>query len=158
MPKKASGRVDKEDIELAKAAKEKAGGPAALAKLFGVTSPAASEWGRTRPIPRHLRPTLQQYVRHDEDTAARAESAGQVQKLLSRQREYLERVRELLFGIPPDLEKLPWRYRERYRERLIETRSRVEESLTEITSNIERELADFKARLIAEYQARRSSS
>src|SRR5262249_26363288 len=55
--------ITKEDVVLAKAAKERAGGPAILAKMFGVTSPAASQWGRTRPIPRHVRPQLETFVR-----------------------------------------------------------------------------------------------
>ena len=43
-------------------AKGKAGGAAALAQMFGVTPAAASEWGRARPIPRHVRPRLEGYV------------------------------------------------------------------------------------------------
>jgi hypothetical protein len=54
--------ITNEDASLARMAKEKAGGAAALAQLFGVTPAAASEWGRARPIPRHVRPRLQTYV------------------------------------------------------------------------------------------------
>jgi len=51
------------DKELAAAAKTKAGGTTALAKLFGVKKSAASQWGRTVPIPRHVKPRLEEYVR-----------------------------------------------------------------------------------------------
>ena len=50
------------DSELADAAKAKAGGISGLAKIFGVTPGAASRWGRTSPIPRHLRPRIEAFV------------------------------------------------------------------------------------------------
>jgi hypothetical protein len=34
-----------------------------LAELFGVSKQAASEWGRVRAIPRHVRPRLEEVVR-----------------------------------------------------------------------------------------------
>lgn len=37
---------------------------AALAKLFGVTVAAASEWGRFRPVPRHMRSRIEEYLGH----------------------------------------------------------------------------------------------
>jgi hypothetical protein len=51
------------DVELAAAAKAAAGGPANLARLFGASKQAVSEWGRVRPIPRHLRPRLEDFIR-----------------------------------------------------------------------------------------------
>jgi hypothetical protein len=50
------------DKELADQAKEKAGGVERLAKLFGVTKGAASRWGRVAPIPRHLRPRIEEFI------------------------------------------------------------------------------------------------
>jgi hypothetical protein len=51
------------DAELASVAKAAAGGPANLARLFGASKQAVSEWGRVRPIPRHLRPRLEDFIR-----------------------------------------------------------------------------------------------
>lgn len=51
------------DVELASAAKAAAGGPANLARLFDASKQAVSEWGRVRPIPRHLRPRLEDFIR-----------------------------------------------------------------------------------------------
>src|SRR5262245_57384492 len=65
-------RITKEDMALARAAKERAGGPALLAKMFGVTAPAAREWGRIRPIPRHVRPRLETFVRSVEVPGTRS--------------------------------------------------------------------------------------
>ena len=43
------------DRELKQAAVRKAGGTSALAGVLGVTPGAVSQWGRTRPIPRHAK-------------------------------------------------------------------------------------------------------
>lgn len=55
--------ITKGDRQLAAAAKAKAGSAAALARVFGVSKQAASGWGRALPIPRHLRPRLEDYVK-----------------------------------------------------------------------------------------------
>lgn len=54
--------VSQEDKDLAAAAKRKARGAAALGRLFGARKQSASAWGRTLPIPKHLRPRLEEYV------------------------------------------------------------------------------------------------
>ena len=43
-----------------------AGGQKPLAAIFGVAQSAISEWGRARPIPRHVRPRLEEYLRNIE--------------------------------------------------------------------------------------------
>ena len=58
-----TSKVSKDDAELAEAAKTKAGSIKNLARRFENLSLAAvSEWGRTRNIPRHVRPVLKAYV------------------------------------------------------------------------------------------------
>jgi hypothetical protein len=62
--KRARPGVSKEDADLAESAKAKAGSVKKLAEMFTDLSIAAvSEWGRTRDIPRHVRPVLRAYVR-----------------------------------------------------------------------------------------------
>ena len=48
----------------------KAGNQKELAKVFGVAQSAISEWGRTRPIPRHVKPRLEDYVKSTPATVA----------------------------------------------------------------------------------------
>jgi hypothetical protein len=55
----------------------------------------------------------------------------------------------------PELDGLPSRYRDQYQERVKAIELRVAANLDEIAANIERELADVRARLIAEYRAQR---
>ena len=143
-------KITKEDEQLTEAAKKKAGGAAALARLFGVTAPAASEWGRIRPIPRHLRPRIEDYLGLGARTHAERAREG-----LASYRRVLERIQDLLLLETAELQKLPLRYREQYRERVKEIEIRVEVNLAEIAARIERELADVRARLIAEYRAQR---
>jgi len=145
-------KITKEDQQLAEAAKKKAGGAAALARLFGVTAPAASEWGRIRPIPRHLRPRIEDYL--GLGAKGRVEQAHEA---FGSHRRTLERIKDLLLLDMPDIEKMPLRYREQYRERVKEIEIRLEANLAEIAARIERELADVRARLIAEQRAQRKA-
>jgi len=139
-------KITKEDAHLADSAKKKAGGASALAKLFGVTAAAASEWGRVRPIPRHLRPRIEEYLGSARKTRTDDEALTS--------RKVLE-IQELLLRRMPELNGLPSRYREQYEERVKAIDLRVAANLDEIAANIERELADVRARLIAEYRAQR---
>ena len=66
--------LSNEDRELAERARQKAGGPAALARLFGLSKQAVGEWGTTRPIPRLARRVLRDYV-GDPDVVSRADYA-----------------------------------------------------------------------------------
>lgn len=147
--------ISKDDAALAQAAKKKAGGPAALARMFGVTLPAASEWGRARPIPRHVRPRLEDYVGLRREQATRPVQSGS--EPLPAHWELQKRIHDSLQPDAAEVGKLPPRYRERYRERVKDLQSRVEAKLVEIAASVERELADFRARLMAEYRAQRRS-
>lgn len=50
------------DRDLKEKVEAKAGGLTELAERFGVKVNTASQWGRTRPIPRHLRPRIEEFV------------------------------------------------------------------------------------------------
>ena len=144
MVRKTSGRISKEDIELAKAAKEKAGGPTALAKMFGVTSPAASEWGRIRPIPRHVRRSLEEFFGLRASTALEVEGRA-VRSLAEkiafpRLAQDVERLLDLL--ISRKLADLPHRYRRRYEDRV-----------RELLIHLGRELEEYARLLEVEYRA-----
>lgn len=73
---------------------------------------------------------------------------------LASRRKVLE-LQELLLRRTPELDGLPSRYREQYQERVKAIELRVAANLDEIAANIDRELADVRARLIAEYRAQR---
>lgn len=153
--------IAQRDIQLKEAAVRRAGGIAALAMLLGVSPGAVSQWGRTRPIPRHVRPRLEDYLRARRSN--RGEPGGWDYGVLGAHRELQERLGGLLRPEEAaDVEKLPPRYRERYRERLKEIQAKIDEEirakLGEMIANVERELADFRARLVAEYRAQRRGS
>jgi len=71
---KRTQAVDPSDRDLVTKAKLVAGGGTKLADKLGVSKQALSEWGRTRPIPRHARARLQDIVRGD---ATEHETVGQ---------------------------------------------------------------------------------
>lgn len=56
------GEIPNEDKDLAERARVLAGGPANLARRFGVSKQAVNDWGRRRGIPRHLRESIREYV------------------------------------------------------------------------------------------------
>ncbi len=149
------------DNELLTRCVELAGTKRNLARILGVSPQTVSGWGSRHPIPRHVRPRLEEYVglrRGD-----RAEPVGRRHELLAGHRDLLEQISEILrVEISGELGKLPPRYRERYRERLKEIERRINEEvrlkLGEIVADVKRELEDFRARLIAEYRAQRRSS
>ncbi len=131
-----------------------------VAKLLGVSPQTVSGWGRRHPIPRHVRPRLEEYVglRRGE-----SETVGLGHEVLAADRKLHQRIRDLLRSEKADdVGKLPPRYRERYRERLKEVQTRINEEirgkLSEIAADVERELADFRARLVAEFRAQRRGS
>jgi hypothetical protein len=137
MAKSPGQKISKEDAELAEAAKKKAGGPAALAKMFGVTLPAASEWGRIRPIPRHARPRLEDYVKPKRPVDAEG---------VSEPAPVSASVRDLVRLLEPDrlsgrLADLPGQYRKRYEERV-----------TDVVARVKRELEEYQALLEAEHR------
>jgi hypothetical protein len=149
------------DKELLTRCVELAGTKRNLARILGVSPQTVSGWGSRHPIPRHVRPRLEEYVglrRID-----RAEPVGRGEKLLAGHQKLLDQIREILRPeIPGDVGKLPPRYRARYRQRVKEIESRINEEgrlkLSELLGDMKRELEDFRARLMAEYRARRKSS
>jgi phage terminase Nu1 subunit (DNA packaging protein) len=122
--------------ELVIAAIQKAGSQKTLAQLFGVSQSAISEWGRARPIPRHVTPRLQAYVSSDSSRIAEGAAdteQGTLESIVSRLTEEL----------PPAIRRLPRSYQHKYRERLKELVDRVERDLIEYSKLLE---AEFKSR------------
>jgi len=119
--------------ELVTAAIRKAGNQKALARLFGVSQSAISEWGRARPIPRHVKPRLQGYVEPEglstADPEATAPSKPEFESSLSRLTQRLE----IRIG------RLPRSYQQRYQGRLRELLTRVERDLLEYLKLLEAE-------------------
>ena len=127
----------KRDTDLEEAAVRKAGGASALANLLGVTPGAVSQWGRTRSIPRHARPRLEDYVKPNRSVAAE-EPTEPPQAPLS------PPVRTLLSQLERDLSStyladLPRQYRKRYEERVAEVITRVRRELEEYQKVLEAE-------------------
>jgi hypothetical protein len=119
--------------ELVAAAIRKAGNQKALARLFGVSQSAISEWGRARPIPRHVKPRLESYLepegRRTADTEETAPSRREFESILSRLTQHLEVT----------IRRLPRSYQQRYQGRLKELLSRVERDLLEYSRLLEAE-------------------
>ena len=108
------------DRELVTEAIRKAGGQKLLADIFGVSQSAISEWGRTRPIPRHVRPRIEEYLRKNEppnsDGNEKVEESPQGQARFSPP---LDRLLELvgLASEAKSLLNLPPSARKRYEDR-----------------------------------------
>ena len=108
------------DRELVTEAIRKAGGQKLLADIFGVSQSAISEWGRTRPIPRHVKPRIEDYLRKDEapnsggNEKVEESSQGQARSLPP-----LDRLLELvgLASEAKNLSHLPPSARKRYEDR-----------------------------------------
>jgi hypothetical protein len=126
------------DRELIIEAIRKAGNQKALADVFGVAQSAISEWGRTRPIPRHARPRLQEFLKPDRSADTAHKEIGFAEGALP------AGVQDLLQLLHPDqpisrLAKLPRRYRKRYEERVAELIARVKRELEEYQAVLEAE-------------------
>jgi hypothetical protein len=160
-PRKQPRReLPREHSQLAEAAKRKAGSTAQLARMFAVTPQAASEWGRNRPIPRHVFPRLAEYV--GLSVSDRSQPSNDLPELIADHRDMLEQTRALLSPDVAEIAKLPTSYQDRYRERIDEIRDRmkreIRRTLSELVANVERELTDFRARLSAEHRSHRRGS
>lgn len=120
--------------ELVTAAIKRAGNQKALARLFGVSQSAISEWGRARPIPRHVKPRLQTYIQPDGLRSADAEgpAASEAETLKSI-------VSRLMENLMPTIRRLPRSYQQRYQTRLKELLGRVERDLLEYSKLLETE-------------------
>jgi hypothetical protein len=128
------------DRQLVLDAVRKAGGQKALAKVFGVAQPVISEWGRTRPIPRHVKPRLEDYLK-----PTRAADEGSEKTLPRRETGVL----------PAGLEELVRQLRSDLASRRVahlspRARRRYEERVREILARVRRELEEFQAVLEAE--------
>src|SRR5215469_15316684 len=101
--------------------------------MFDVAQSAISAWGRTRPIPRHVKPRLEDYVK------ATRIPAGDAQETVlgAGTQTWPAALRELLELLHPgqgrSLAQLPRRDRQRYEERV-----------TEIVARVTRELKEFR--------------
>jgi hypothetical protein len=128
------------DRQLVLDAVRKAGGQTALAKVFGVAQPVISEWGRTRPIPRHVKPRLEAYLK-----PTRATDDGSEKTLPQRETGVLSvGLEELVRLLRSDLASrrvahLPPRARRRYEERVMEILARVRRELEEFQAVLEAE-------------------
>ena len=130
--------------ELVREAIRKAGNQKALAGHFRVSQSAISEWGRTRPIPRHVKPRLEEFVALKPSAAREVE--GRAAKSLAERIAFprlardLQRFLDLL--VSRRFADWPRRYRKRYEER-------VRGSL----AHLGRELEEYGRLLEVEYRA-----
>ena len=118
----------------------RAGNQKALAKMFNVAQSAISEWGRTRPIPRHVKPRLEDYLKPDRAAPVSVSDASSRSgdKTLPAKVDHLLRL--LRIDVPGSrIAELPPRYRKQYE-------NRVEETITRVT----RELEEYQLVLEAE--------
>src|SRR5262245_58463357 len=131
------------DRQLVLEAVQRAGGQKALAKMFGVAQSAISEWGRTRPIPRHVKPRLEDYLKP-------IPAAVSEQTLPPRETAMLPAALDaLVLLLRPDLA------RRRVAHLAPRARRRYEERVREILVRVRRELEEFQAVLEAEPRRRR---
>jgi hypothetical protein len=139
------GEIRPEDAQLAQRARVKAGGPARLAQRFNVSKQAVNDWGRRRPIPRHLRPQLRAFVEGDDIVVAEPRAPyGTTQDVPPA-------VLQLVEILQPDaalepLAGLPRGYMERYQARVRD----VEQRLSSFAAQLQRELVEYRQLLIAE--------
>ena len=133
--------------DLVSEAIRRAGNQKALAKMFDVAQSAISEWGRTRPIPRHVKPRLEDYLKPDRAAALEGVSVASSR---SGDKALPAKVNHLLHLLRLDLAgsriaELPRRYRKQYE-------NRVEETITRVT----RELEEYQVVLEAEHRRGRN--
>jgi hypothetical protein len=130
--------------ELVKEAIRRAGTQQALAEHFRISQSAISEWGRTRPIPRHVKRSLEEFI--GLKASAAPEVQGKVLRSLaqkiasSRFTQDVERLLDVL--ISRGLADLPHRYRRRYEDRV-----------RELLTHVGRELEEYGRLLDVEYRA-----
>lgn len=110
----------------------------ALARALGVdTEWLASGQGPPRGLP----------AEHEDETIANYRLPATIELLLDRER------------LAPEVGRLPRPYVQRYLQRVdgvrAEVNAQVETALRDIQRRVERELADFRARLLAEWRAER---
>ena len=130
--------------ELVKEAIRRARTQKALAGHFRVSQSAISEWGRTRPIPRHVKRLLEEFV--GLKASAPQEAEGKAARSLAekiafpRLAQDLQRLLDLL--VSRRFADLPRRYRKRYEDRV-----------REVLAHLGRELEEYGRLLEVEYRA-----
>jgi hypothetical protein len=130
--------------ELVKEAIRRARTQKALAGHFRVSQSAISEWGRTRPIPRHVKRLLEEFV--GLKASALPEAEGNAARSLAekiafpRIAQELQRLLDLL--VSRRFADLPRRYRKRYENRV-----------RELLAHLGRELEEYGRLLEVEYRA-----
>jgi hypothetical protein len=129
------------DRDLVVEAIRRAGSQKMLAEVFAVSQSAISEWGRARPIPRHVKARLESYIGlHHPDRRAADESHQSVPSAMKELLRPLES--DLASGQPVHLPRL---YERRYEERV-----------RELISWVRRELGEYRKVLDAEHRSKRS--
>ena len=137
------------DRELVIEAIRKAGGQKPLAAIFGVAQSAVSEWGRTRPIPRHVRPRLEEYLRNLE--AQNLEENQEADTSAQGQGDFSPTIVKLLGVVSLTLKAktiadLPRPARKRYEDRA-----------HELLAWLRRELEEYQRMLETEHQGKLGS-
>jgi hypothetical protein len=129
------------DRDLVVEAIRRAGSQKALAEVFDVSQSAISEWGRARPIPRHVKARLESYIglQHPEQ-----------RETYEGPRSVSAAMRELLRPLESELASgrlvhLPPQYERRYEERV-----------RELIGWVRRELGEYRKVLDAEHRSKRS--
>lgn len=129
------------DRELVRVSTQKAGTQKALAKVFGVSQSAVSEWGRTRGIPRHVRPRLESYIGQDDPNVTDRAKAGQNHCSKDSTPSGLSELTDIGRGIAREIGALPKKYRKRYEARL-----------ADVIERLRRELEEYRDLLNAEHR------
>ena len=130
--------------ELVKEAIRKARTQKALAGHFRVSQSAISEWGRTRPIPRHVKRLLEEFVglKASAPGGAEAKTARSLEEKIAfpRLAQDLQRLFDVL--VNRRFADMPRRYRKRYEDRV-----------RELLAHLGRELEEYGRLLEVEYRA-----
>src|SRR5262249_26411822 len=134
-----------------------------LARTLGVTSGAVSQWGRTRPIPRHARARLEQYLQspcgqdpepNREPTAKTSRGSFEASDACA----WLSHFLVTRPSSPPAIVSLPPRYRRRLRERVDQIQTRLRSELERLKDQVERELSEYERLLRAESGSKKRHS
>ena len=132
------------DRELVKEAIRRAGTQKTLAEHFRVSQSAISEWGRTRPIPRHVKRLLEEFV--GLRASALPDAEGKAARCLAERVAFPRIAHELQHLLDLLLSRrfadLPRRYRKRYEDRV-----------RELLAHLGRELEEYGRLLEVEYRA-----
>lgn len=129
------------DRELVVEAIRRAGSQKALAEVFGVSQSAISEWGRARPIPRHVKPQLASFIGLQQPD--RQETADSGRSIPAAIKELLRPLESDLAS--PHLLHVPRQYERRYEDRA-----------KELITWVRRELSEYRKVLDAEHRARQT--